>query len=301
MPARRRTVKSSTKKTFKLIRLVPVLLLLMFLWFVSRPTEDRQIVVAPNGDSVQVGVFDFSQDRIVSLQIPGSTEVVVAGQYGTWRIGSVWKLAKSEGLSGRMLADTTLKSLHIPVDTWSNESLSGVLEGGVGGSVAFLVNGIGTGLTFGERIKILAFSVQTAKGNRNVVNLDETSFLTSKMLADGENGYVVTGSVPLSIASLLASPDTDSKVLRVGIKNSTGLSYTQGSVRELISVVETLGGKVLSVEDLSAENVDCVVMARETDSFSKHLSKLIQCDFKKSDTGNFEIIIEVGEQFVKRF
>jgi len=258
--------------------------------------ETRLVLVA-GGESVVVYVFDPARETIYSIPIPSDTEVNLSNGLGLWRIGSVWELGKIEGLGGDLLASTITKSLRFPVDYWSDSEGVKIADGGIRGIIAAL-SGFETDLNFKSRIALAIFSLKTSAANRQTIDPLDTGYLYKASISGGDKGYLVRKRVPSRLASLFAVDMFLVEDLKIRLVDGTG-NYS--SSKEIVDVVDMMGGKVLGITEKEFEG-DCIVQGAINTVTAVSLARVFDCEFREQVLlGNFDIELLVGEAFGKRF
>lgn len=251
--------------------------------------EDGEVLVAS---------FDPSNDEITTILIPENTQVQVARQLGTWKIGSVWQLGKNEKLGGQLLAETITKNFRFPVFLWADENSSAFTTGSFWPTIKAVVNPGKTNIGLGDRLRIALFTLSVKNTNRINFNLKESSCLRKTKLLDGEEGFMISGSIPEKITTVFSEESISSQNLKAIIKD-----YTQkpGIPERVGEIVEVLGIKVATIKKEETKNIDCLVTARQ-DYIREKTARLFGCAEEKGNPeGNFDLEVKIGEQFIKRF
>lgn len=289
---RNRTVQNKTRLTFRFRLGLVFLLILAFLFsglflyrVLSIDSDFVTLAVAKNAGDLEVAVFDFSKRTVIKIHIPAETSVNLAMHRGTLRAQSIWKLVESEGLPGQILADTVTKTFHFPVDHWADESATKSLVAGK------------TDLPSPLRVRIFLMKIQRTE--EESIDLSKTSYLSKGKLADGEEGYEVRGSLPLSLATLFADSRISEKQTAVSLINKTGKD--QKELRDVVDVLGVLGAKVAPVvESEEDKDLSCEVSALNFEVAEK-ISSIFDCKLNPKTPEVFDIEITLGKKFYERF
>jgi len=256
------------------------------------------LAINKEGGEVLVATFDPSNDEITSISIPENTQVQVARQLGTWKIGSVWQLGQNEKLSGLLLAETVTKNFQFPVFLWADKQAAAFTTGDFWSMLKAIINPHKTNLGLGDRIRIAFFSLGVKNTNRVNINLKDSACLKKTRLVDGKEGFLISGSIPEKLTSIFTEESISSQNLKAIIRDSTqkpGLSEQVGEV------IEVLGIKVATIKKEEGKDLDCIVVSKQ-DSLKQKLARLFNCaEGKGSPEGNFDLEMVIGEKFVKRF
>jgi hypothetical protein len=236
---------------------------------------------------------------MTSYLIPGETEFEVSRGLGKWKLKSIWNLGQQEKIgAGKLLTETLTKHAAIPVFAFSDKDGYGLISGGIKSSLLSIFSSYETNISMGDRIAIALFSFWVNNTKRVEINLSETSFLNSKVLIDGTNGYVVPRNAPESLLAVFADREITDKYPKFAIFDNTGAF---GFSESLSGILEVLGGKVLSVTRGQKWGGVCEVRSKSSD-ISKRLSLLFGCGESKTiKEGNFDTEITIGENFAKDY
>lgn len=307
MPAKRR--KRTYQKKFKKtnLRSVIIIIFLSILFFslamIFRADkwtgEDKLSLVVKNSDqSVSIIVFDPVLEEIYKLTIPANTEIRVAGEYGVWKIKSLWSLGEQEGFSGDLLARSITMGMKLPVYAWADWQAVGLADPGIAVSLRALISDYKSNLVIGDRLRLLIFSSKVKNTKRININLSETSFLEKRVLSDGEDGYQLAQVPPQSILAVFSEPYLSTKVVRVSINNAT---RGTGLAKDVGSVIEVLGAKVSSIETSSEYEGVCIIRSKDK-KVLEILSKIFECEeYSELTTGAFDLEVVLGKDFVNKY
>lgn len=295
--------KSKPNRKIAIIAVFGFIVLLMGLIYHFLPSKwdlkSRIILAIPTktGD-VTVSIFDPQSHSIMYFSLPASMQVNASGNLGSWKLGSIWQLGIQEKKGGKLLTQTLLKSLHIPADAWASQEAIGLLSKNIGNIARAGIKIKDTNLSFKDRINITLFSLRLHPSDKYEINLVDSGYIYETRLLDGEEGYTHKKVLPSKILSYVSDPAIASGQLRVAISDSSGPSNAAGQITE---VVESLGGKVLSIEDEAETQSDCLIHTTKPDIADK-IADLLGCNItNQKPTGNFDIEIVIGNSFVRRF
>lgn len=275
------------KKAFLVLLTVTVLLVVVILikFIFTRSmwiSGDRLTMLSQNSDgSATITVYEPQSGLIYNMEIPSDVQLQSAKQLGVWRLGSLWQLASDEHLSGELVAHSITMSMGLPIDTWK---------------------GLGTNINLKDRIKIKYFGLKTSKSQRINVDPVDYGFIYKTRLLDGDDGYIISDTIPVQISRLFSSEAVFSERARMGIQTYGEFGPT---VNKISRVIEVLGTKVVSVESLDEDvDYDCEMeykkdKARQT---AQKLSLIFACKLSKNEpAGNIDLLMKFGNQFNKRF
>ncbi|MGB6839024.1 MAG: hypothetical protein WBD86_00425 [Microgenomates group bacterium] len=300
-PAQRRKRRSKSKsKKFLLILFFATFLFVLVTHQTKFWRSDAKsfLLIRRSGGDIAVSIFDPKLEKVTNIIIPKNTEVTVARQLGTWKLGSVWKLGENEGLEGRLLAETIVKHFKLPVVVWADSGAEGFAGGELMGIIKAVFVPYKTNLGIGDRVKIGFFSVRIKNLKREEIDLSETNILKQVTLIDGEEGYILTGGLPNWLNALFSNPKISSAGTKVIIVDATGKTQIAEEVGE---VIEVMGAKLASIKRRKAEGFDCEILGKEKEVVDE-MSKLFSCRKPKNlPQGNFDLEIRIGEDFARRF
>lgn len=306
MPARRkrRALRLSKPKPVKKVLYFFIFLfgLLLLLFFGLRSknfsgNEKTSLVIKNADSSVSVIILDPHLKEIHTLNIPPDTEVEVAGDYGSWKIKSIWQLGEQEGIGGELLSRSVTLGLKMPTPLWADSDASGLIVPGFPRIFNALFSPYKTNLSFADKLGILFLSLSVKNTKRVTIDLEETSYLEKETLPDGEEAFVVVKSPPSSISALFADPILSSKIISVSIKDA---SEKPGLAEEVGEVVEVLGGKVSSIEKIEGLAENCLLKANDI-AVLETLERVFDCKSAKSAVGNFDLEITIGKVFAEKY
>lgn len=286
---------------FKFIALaVFILLLMLLLSFQTKYWDGRFKVSAvyPTGEGdISVSVFDPKNESITSILIPGSTELDVARQLGTWRAKSVWQLGINEDLGGKLLAESITKNFNFPIITWGNTNLMGLAEGEVLGIAKAIFLPGGTNLKIVDRVKMGIFAMGVTNPKRINIDLRE-GYLKKTRLTDGEEGYIILGTNFQKLYPIFSENEISQEGLRVQIKDATG---KRGVAENVGETLEVLGLKIASVARKGREESDCKYRT-SNEELGRRIGFIFSCEKEKgTPEGNFDLEVKLGSKFAERY
>jgi len=300
---RRRAKKKYSKRiTWRVLTLVAITLILGFAAYAFLNTafwngrDKVSLVINTHEGDVVISTFDPGLSELTNIVIPGSTQVEVSRQLGTWRIKSVWHLGENEGADGALLSETITRYFKLPVIAWADEPSLGFSTGNFPRVLTSVFSSYKTNLKIGDRIRIGLFSLRVKNTKRDEVNLAD-GYLRQGRLIDGGEGYILSGSLPQKILVIFSDPLIADAGVRVAIRDSTGTAAVSEAVGQ---VLEVLGAKVSSVTRERPSESDCAVVGKDKRVLEK-ISTLFQCSTALDSKGNFDLEISIGSEFAKRF
>ena len=288
----------------KLKLLVFVFLLFMLILILFKTSiwdgKGKFILVVNRQDDVLVSVFDPKMETIASVSIPQNVQIVAAGELGTWKLGSLWKLGHNEKQEGNLLAKTVTKNFGFPVYAWGDYQAAGFTERRFSEILPAIFGNYKTSLKTGDRIRLGLFVLGVGPAKRTSINLAEVNeSLKKETFLDGTEGYVIRGNVPGRIMALFSDEVIAAKNYKARfVLNAERIK----SIDAVSRVVEVMGVKVASVVKDSPEDINCLVKGEDR-KLVKSVALVLGCtgQEKKKVEGNFEIEIAFGEQFNKNF
>lgn len=270
---RRYKSKNKTKKRPVLFKFLVTLFIIVsavgFILFKSEFWDGKNrlsVVITGDGGDVRITTFDPRLKEITDIVIPGNTQVEVSRSLGRLPIKNVWAVAENEGLGGELLAETVTSYFKFPVYVWANWQAIGFSDTSpfsIGKAVFVPYK---TNLKIGDRFRLALFSIGVTNSKRASINLDETGYITKTKLVDGEEGYIVTGSFPTELLAVFSDPEISEELVNVIIRNASG---DQLVAQEFGEVLEVLGAKVVSIEKLEPETVNCNLVGSDAQIVKK--------------------------------
>jgi len=261
--------------------------------------EDKiTIVTRDSEDDVIVTTFDPEVNEIISISIPGETEVEVAKNLGVWKLASVWQLGYQEGEKGALLAKTVTRHFKFPAFVWADKQSLGLSGSSALGFTKAIFGRYDTNLGLGDKLGLAFFSLGIENSKRVEIHLEETGYLRKATLSDGTYGFKLEGKIPQRIAIIFADPQMSKGPFRINLRDRTGET---NSTQELTQVLEVLGGKVSSITRESEIDIVCLVKSND-----KRIGELIRNLFSCQPMpgypeGNFDLEIVLGKKFGSKF
>jgi len=237
--------------------------------------KDKINVVEQKGDgNVSVKVYDPKLEEMVTLIIPGETEVSVSRNLGVLRLKNVWQLGVNEKIGGDLLAQTVTKNFLFSVFLWRGSDGS-------------------TNIPFGDRLLIWIFEKRTKNLQKTEIDLGKSQFVRKLKLSDGEIGYKLPGAISERLTVYFVDNDFVESPPKVYIKDATG---TFGVSENVGRAIEVMGGKIVTIERAQTDDSDCLVRGK----LAKKIDRVFDCKVDKG-TSNFDLEIVLGKSFAKRF
>jgi len=310
MPAQKKRLKRYRKKnknkSFKKIYLSILLLLGLFLlgfYIFSKSTfknKYARISVAfyKEDKNILISTFDSTNDSITNVIIPGNTEVEVARQLGKMKLMNVRQLGINEGCGGLLLTETISKFFKFPVYLWAEDTGGGLSTSNLPALINSVFVPYKTNLSLGDKIKLAIFSIQVSNSKRSDLSLTDTDYLKKQRLIGGEEGYVLTGRYPTEYIAIYSDPFMSNENTKVIIKDATGNTNV---AEELGEIIEIIGAKVVSIDNIDEEIYDCGVQGK-SQIITSRIAQQFSCKIlTKHLEGNIDLEIRIGKQFADRF
>lgn len=248
--------------------------------------------------NIIISSFDPGSESVTNIFIPGSTQLNVSRQLGSWRAKSIWQLGINEKLSGALLRETVVKNFYLPVVAWGDAPALAFSQGDFLGVAKAIVFPFKTNLKIGDKIKLGIFALSVKNPKRTDLDLRQGNYLKKARLTDGEEGYIPTGTGMEKLIVYFTDSEISRKNLRVEIKDASGGSKVS---QEVGRVVEIIGAKVSSVSKVEAEDSDCEVVGKDR-KLVEVISSVFSCQKGKGlPSGNFDAQVKLGKGFVGRY
>ena len=258
------------KLSMVFVFLLCILFLLIFI-FIRMPLYFSTAKIDRDGRIV-VSVYNFYDLRIVKAVVPPETELKLAMQRGSLRAKGLPRLVETEKLPAQFVVDSLMKSFHLPIDYWEKDM---------------------------PTLAKLAVLLNSLRGVREEnVNLEDSQVLKKKVLADGEDGYIISGSMPISLLGLFSDPKMSSGQMAVRIVNQTGKDNNW--LNDIFTILEVLGVKSVPPRLDEKSDIDCIVRTSNKYILSR-LTSIFNCELDSSPPEVFDIELIIGEKFFKRF
>jgi hypothetical protein len=306
MPARRKqnrkTKKGSKRKIAKLLTATFIVIaffsIFNFIFSGGEWDGSSKVNIVVNGDEdIIVTTFDPEKREMVSVKIPSDTEVEVARNMGRWRLGSVWDLGVNEGIEGLLLAETVTRYFHLPVYLYIDEGGKGLFESNLLSAFKVLFYPGRSNVHKKDLISIVQFTSSVKNPDRRVIDLIDTNSLQGVELKGGGMGYKKTRDISQSIIAPFSNEDIANNLTIVKIVNNSDNRLVSS---KLGRVIEATGAKVAQVVSNEEKEGDCLVKS-EDEQVGKYYSKLFSCEYKNTSGENFDVVIMINKDFIKRY
>lgn len=243
-------------------------------------------------------ILDPSSSRITTIEIPKETAVSAAHQLGTWKMGSILNLERDENFDGSFFKNTIIKTFEFPIDGWGEEPYINLISGNILKEIDAITAPESSNFSFIDKIRIAWFSLTIGTSGRNDINLSDTSYLERAKLPDATLGWVVNGTIPTNLQALFVNETIQNSNLNIAINNASG---DNGQIDIIEKPIETLGANIVSIQNLSQENINCKVTGLSQIAVEK-IANMFSCEvsFQKNNN-NFDIIVDIGTKFKERF
>lgn len=256
------------------------------------------IAIQGKEGEIIVSTFDPEAGEITNITIPANTQLTVSRQLGSWKSKSLWKLGENEKMGGVLMQESIVRNFHFPVSAWANDKHLALAEGKIFPMLGSLFSFGGSNMGFGDKINLIIYSLGVSGGKRIDMNLENTSYLRKEKLVDGEMGYVPTSKIPNNLLVVFGSQEYGRMGYKAVIKDNTGKLYV---AQEVGSTLEVLGIKAASVDKGEKMDFDCLVRG-ENKTMVNEVSLIYSCGKKyEKPEGNFDLVLELGEKFGKRY
>ena len=205
----------------------------------------------------------------------------MAGELGTWHLGSVWQLGVNEKQGGGLLARTMIKNFGFPVIVWQDEE-----------------NGQ-SNLSLGDRLRFSLFRLRKGKKPEETIDLSQTSFLKKTQFIDGTWGWRIWGEMPSDVAALFPEDELLSRSIKAKIVNFSGKTTLGESIGQ---VLEIIGIKVGSIQKEEVRDFDCALLGKDN-QLVQRLNLIFDCkdEAKEPLEAGFAVSLEIGRRFGQRF
>lgn len=297
MSTRRSTKRFDLKYIFS--GFIILALLAFSLFFLSTLSDKNKINVAIKGEdgAILVSSFDPDSREITTILVPPQTQLDVSHELGKWKAKSIWQLGINEKLTGELLPQVVTKNFHLPLFLWADSPAIGFSKSDLRALIGALVLPYKTNLSIIQRIKLFSTALGVKNFNKTTIDLSKTSYLRKTKLADGENGFVVTNSLPSQLIPIFSDPEISQKKITVEIIDASGEG---GFATEVGETIEIMGAKIAAVTKVPQENFDCLVWGKDREIVSK-IAAIFSCKRDKKVDENFDIEIKIGKIFAQRF
>ncbi|MEK7497425.1 MAG: hypothetical protein AAB656_00725, partial [Patescibacteria group bacterium] len=242
-----------------------------------------------SGD-IAVTNFDPKLGTIATVVIPKDTEVEVSRSLGKWRIGVLYQLGENEKLGGVLLSETITRYFKMPSDRWASGEIS----------FSTMFSSLKTNLSVADRVSISVFPFFVKSGSKISINAADVQYVKKSKLSDGKLGYIrAFEKLPFEISTIFADPDISTEALTIQIENRSGKKALASDLGEII---EVMGAKIFSLQAGDKIDSDCIIYGKRSVTRDR-LSRVFTC--KTSDKlkgqGNFDLVIQIGTGFARRY
>lgn len=240
--------------------------------------EDKLIYVSGGKNyDVNIVILDPHLGEITTINIPGSTEVNVSRNYGQMQLKNVYQLGINEKIGSRLLVETIMKNFSFPVILyWDSKD---------------------TNIPFSDRIRATFFIKKVSDINKSNIDLQKSQYVKKAVLADGSDGFKISDFLSPRLTSLFSDNTITPLNLRIKISDYTGGT---SSSNEIASILEVLGGKVVSIEKGSKKDFNCLVEGKNIIAVEKVID-LFDCKKNIQKSDGFDLEISLGDKFSSKF
>lgn len=247
-----------------------MIIVVLFLWKLST-VEKFSYVLQTSDGGADVVVVDPQSEIITSIQISPETQIDLSNNLGYYKLGSAWKLAEDEGLTGELIARSIVKNFSIPVYFWKDEN--------------------GTNLDLFKKLKVWFLDKKLINYSYSAVDLNDTPAISKKRLKDGSEGYLVVGEIPSYVLVNFVDQLDSTDPLKVEIVDASG-SYSLSD--KVSKVFSTMGSKVGSYSREDIADFRCRVSGKESGVVEK-IAKIFDCEKENNFSGESDIRFEMGK------
>jgi hypothetical protein len=261
--------------------------------------NNKLTVVSPADDGLALYIFDPVAEKIITVTIPGDTEVISARNLGVFRVKNLWQLAINEKAQGILVGETVTRNFRIPVIAWAEKPLAGFASGRGLAQLKSLVVPFKTNLTFADKLRIFIFGLGVSEFKVENIDLSDSGLLSKTQLIDGGEGYRLSSRIPDQVIVLASDYYLTKSPTMINIIDSSGSTQL---VEDITEVAEALGAKVVKIEKREAKDINCEVWGKEENKVNR-IALIFGCKSlgNKGYIGNFDIQIEVGKGLARRF
>lgn len=287
---------------------------LSFSFFVFRSWNSRvwrnnaRITVAVAEENPTIYSYNPQNQSIYKTTVPENTQVTASGGYGEWLAGSLWGLGQQEGLGGKVLKNSIIKSLGIPIDGWVDKNGEVIFSGGKFGlfgavTQVFKMRGIKTDLTFFDKVNLLVALGQVGRFSRTDIDLEKRGIIKVEELSDGLKGFIVVAERSTTGLDILRDDKVFVEMKTLKVSNASSKS---GLAQEVSRVASVLGVRVLDTSSADDKyRGTCLITGEEAHIKSlsaKRLSQIYGCEKSvKKLNGAANLEFTIGDRFAKDF
>lgn len=224
------------------------------------PKDKRILFLVMSEDSAHIVNFNFLQNELFIIDIPKNTQVNVSYNLGQWELGSVWKLGEQEGIGGgTLVASTIRKNFFVPVYLWIFSKDKIFVERGPLHKLLYFVFPRDSNIGLLLRLRLALVSA-FGRMSFERVSLSDTSVLEDTVLKTGQVGFLIRSGLPSDILHYFREPLFEDKEVFVSIVNESGNLVV---VDEMGKVIDTIGARLISVENRDVSDFDCLVYSQD--------------------------------------
>lgn len=264
------------------------------------PKDKRILFLVMSEDSAHIVNFNFLQNELFIIDIPKNTQVNVSYNLGQWELGSVWKLGEQEGIGGgTLVASTIRKNFFVPVYLWIFSKDKIFVERGPLHKLLYFVFPRDSNIGLLLRLRLALVSA-FGRMSFERVSLSDTSVLEDTVLKTGQVGFLIRSGLPSDILHYFREPLFEDKEVFVSIVNESGNLVV---VDEMGKVIDTIGARLISVENRDVSDFDCLVYSQD-EKIASIFFLTFGCRKEKKIPFNLEdkeVTIKIGKKFVSRW
>jgi len=254
-------------------------------------------VVFTHDDNTSILFFDHKDMEINRIDIPSDSIVSTSYGLGQYKVDKLWQLGKDQNKEGVLLTASVMKNFSLPVVAYVNTKPDLLYKKSVVGRIKFILSAYKNNLSFTDRIKLAYFSFGIKDIDKYAYNLKDTAVLENETLKDGSTGYLPTGYFPNKFMTIFSIP-SEKGIVTATLVNTTHGSDNSGQISKLL---ETLGAKVVSVEEEESELARCVVLGNDS-KIVRIISDYFDCvQEKPKDNQSIDIKILMDKNFLDLF
>lgn len=287
------------------------------------PSESRATIVFGT-EPVIVASFD-SQKELTLLLIPAETYLEVTRGFGSYRVGAVWQLGELDppaGGGGELLKETTQEFLGGPIDGWigavgdkwqitGSEKETLALKNNLTSwkillkpkeSLGILRN-LQTNLTIFDLVKLWFWAKNTRFDKIHFVDLEQTSALSTLILADGSTAKTFDQALLDAVSQgLFKDSQISNEHVLIEVLNGTD---KPGFGQRVSRLITNLGGEVVSVanspQKVSESQIKAEAGVLQTFT-SRRLGQIFNCVIlaEKPKDSRADLQIIVGEEYWRK-
>lgn len=205
-----------------------------------------------SGEEVFLLVFNPTDKKVISLEIPPQTLINVPGGFGPWQVRSIYELGEKSSKAGSSLLKSSLsEAFGLPID--------GYLEISKGASKDAILNfkknpfyflsetaKFKTELTLLELIRLYLFLQQVRSDKFLSYNLLNEGLLEVASLADGTPAYLPSSILDSFVSDNLSDTNIKNEQMTIAVFNGT--SYP-GLAQRISRMISNMGGNIIILDN----------------------------------------------------